>query len=213
MSATSRNAHGQKQGGKPRNRAAGAEARQAEVLGIGHVPLVGQAFRAYLAKACSLQTNRPRGGQYPQLAGDGTENDDRACRIAVHSLGPTQRKVGAALGERSRPIIDVIAPSILLLGFIRGTVLGPIDSVGEVFTSAYGITWLLAIVMIVAIFVWSRFVILAAVDRLATAPLTPDGGPTPELEAALARAKVVTVLELAGFFVIFTLTILMRFGL
>jgi hypothetical protein len=56
-------------------------------------------------------------------------------------------------------------------------------------------------------------VILGAVARLAAAPLTPEGGPTPELDAALSNAKLVTVLELVGFFVIFTCMILMRFGL
>jgi hypothetical protein len=54
---------------------------------------------------------------------------------------------------------------------------------------------------------------MGAVRRLAAAPLTAEGGPTPELEAALARAKQVTVLELIGFLVIFTCMILMRFGL
>jgi hypothetical protein len=56
-------------------------------------------------------------------------------------------------------------------------------------------------------------VIIGAVKRLAVAPLTSDGRWTPELEEAFARAKLVTVLELAGFFVIFTCMILMRFGL
>ncbi len=126
---------------------------------------------------------------------------------------PTQRQIGAALAERATPIIDVLAPSILVLGIIRGTLLGPIDSVEDAFTTAYGLTWLLAMVVIVAVFLWGRFVIVGAVDRLAAAPLTPDGGPTPELEVALARAKLVTVLELLGFFVLFTLMILMRFGL
>lgn len=125
----------------------------------------------------------------------------------------TQRQIGAALGERSRPIIDVLFPAILILGIIRGTLLGPIDSVAEVFTTAYGLTWLLALVMVVVVFFWGRIVILGAVGRLAAAPLTAEGGPTPELDAALARAKLVTVLELLGFFVIFTCMILMRFGL
>ena len=126
---------------------------------------------------------------------------------------PTQRQIGAALAERATPIIDVLAPSILVLGVIRGTLLGPIDSVEDAFTTAYGVTWLLAIVTIVAVFLWGRLVIVRAVDRLAAAPLTPDGGPTPELEVALAQAKRVTVLELLGFFALFTLMILMRFGL
>jgi uncharacterized membrane protein len=125
----------------------------------------------------------------------------------------TQRQIGAALGEYVTPIIDVLAPAIVILGFIRGTLLGPIDSVAEVFTTAYGITWLVALVTAIAVFFWGRIVIVGAVRRLTEAPLTADGGPTPELDAALARAKRVTVLELLGFLVIFTCMILMRFGL
>jgi uncharacterized membrane protein len=126
---------------------------------------------------------------------------------------PAQRDIGAALGDRATPIIDVIAPTILVLGIIRGTLLGPIDSVDDVFGTAYGITWLVAAITIVAVFLWGRFVIIGAVRKLAVAPLTADGGPTPELDTALDRAKQVTVLELLGFFVIFTCMILMRFGL
>jgi hypothetical protein len=45
------------------------------------------------------------------------------------------------------------------------------------------------------------------------APLNPDGTATPELLAAADRVKLVVVLELVGFLVIFTCQILMRFGL
>jgi len=125
----------------------------------------------------------------------------------------TQRAIGMALGDRATPIIDVLAPTILVLGFIRGTFLGPIDSFQDVFTTAYGITWLVALVTIIAVYLWGRLVIIGSVRALNQAPLSADGGPTPELDAALARAKQVTVLELLGFFVIFTCMILMRFGL
>jgi hypothetical protein len=56
-------------------------------------------------------------------------------------------------------------------------------------------------------------VIVPATQVLAHAPVNPDGSPTADLDAALARAKRVTVLELIGFLVIFTCMILMRFGL
>ena len=124
----------------------------------------------------------------------------------------TQQQIGAALGERGTPIIDVLAPSILVLGFIRGTFLGPIDSVQDVFTTGYGITWLVALITIIAVYLWGRLVIIGSVRALNSAPLTAEGGATPELNAALDRAKRVTVLELLGFFVIFTCMILMRFG-
>jgi uncharacterized membrane protein len=126
---------------------------------------------------------------------------------------PVQRQIGARLGSRTEPILDVLVPTIVVLGVIRGTVLGPIRSVADAFTTAYGITWLVALVAAVVVYLWSRFVIIGAVRRLNATPLTADGGPTPEMEAALSRAKQVTVLELLGFLVIFTCMILMRFGL
>jgi hypothetical protein len=43
--------------------------------------------------------------------------------------------------------------------------------------------------------------------------VAPDGSPSPALVAAIDRIKRVTLLELIGFFVIFTAMILMRFGL
>jgi hypothetical protein len=125
----------------------------------------------------------------------------------------TQQKIGAALAERATPIIDAIAPTIAVLGIIRGTLLGPIDSIGEVLTTGYGLTWLVALVTIAATYLWGRLVILGAITRLNAAPVSADGGPTPEMDAALTRAKQVTVVELLGFFIIFTCMILMRFGL
>jgi hypothetical protein len=125
----------------------------------------------------------------------------------------TQRQIGAGLGAHASPIIDVVAPTIIVLGIVRGTLLGPIDSFADVFTTAYGITWLVALLAAIATYLWGRFVIIKAVERMNSAPLTAEGGPTPELDAALARAKQVTVLELGGFLVIFTCMILMRFGL
>jgi uncharacterized membrane protein len=133
---------------------------------------------------------------------------------AVSSLPiTTQRQIGAALTKHATPIIDALMPAIVVLGFIRGTFLGPIDSVTDVFTTAYGITWLVALVAAIATYLWGRLVIVGSVDLLNAAPLTAEGGPTPEFEAALARAKRVTALELLGFGVIFTCMILMRFGL
>jgi hypothetical protein len=51
-----------------------------------------------------------------------------------------------------------------------------------------------------------------ATQRLAAAPVNADGSPSAELDAALSRAKLVTVMELIGFLTIFTCMILMRFG-
>ena len=79
--------------------------------------------------------------------------------------------------------------------------------------TTYGITWLIALLAAIATFLWGRYVIGGAARVMNAAPLGPDGGPTAELERATTRIKQVAVLELLGFFVIFTCMILMRFGL
>ena len=126
---------------------------------------------------------------------------------------PIQRDVGGRYGERSTRIFDVIVPLIIILGFVRGTWLGPIDNVADVVGSAYGITWLLALFTATATFLWGRLVIVPAVRRMNATPLDSAGGATPALVAATDRVKRVVVLELIGFLVIFTCMILMRFGM
>jgi putative copper export protein len=126
---------------------------------------------------------------------------------------PTQRDVGGRYGERATRIIDIIVPIIILLGIVRGTVYGPIDSVEDVLGTAYGLTWLVALVVTVLTYLWGRFVITPAVRAMNRAPLSADGSATPELVHLTDRVKRVVVLELVGFFVIFTCMILMRFGL
>src|SRR4051812_48492455 len=124
---------------------------------------------------------------------------------------PTQRLVGSRYAESAERTFNIVAPTVIVLGIIRGTLLGPIKS-AETLTTPYGYTWLIALVAAIATFLWGRFMIGGAARVMNTAPLAADGGPTPELEAATSRLKLVAVLELLGFVVIFTCMILMRFG-
>jgi hypothetical protein len=126
---------------------------------------------------------------------------------------PVQREIGGRYSERTRRIFLVLIPLVIVLGFVRGTVLGPISSVDYVFTTTYGITWLVGLLAAIATYLWSKLVIERSLDALNAVPLPADGSTSPALEAALTRVKGVVVLELVGFFVIFTCMILMRFGL
>jgi hypothetical protein len=137
--------------------------------------------------------------------------------ITIPALGRlplvTQQAFGAVAGERGLRVIDIVAPGVIVLGILRGTVFGQIHDLNAVFGTVYGLTWLVALVVATATFLWGRYVIVPSTRVLSTAPVNPDGTPTAELESALARAKRVTVLELIGFLVVFTCMILMRFGL
>jgi uncharacterized membrane protein len=129
---------------------------------------------------------------------------------------PRQREVGRAIGEQGFKVIRPVAVAVILLGVIRGTLFGPIDSL-EDFTTAYGITWLVALAFAIGAYTWAERMVAPALERMNAIPeaeaLGPDGNPTPALEATIAVVKRNTVLELGFFLVIFTCMILMRFGL
>ncbi len=124
-----------------------------------------------------------------------------------------QREISSYIGARATPIFHVVVPMIIVLGFVRGTFLGPIKSVDILLGSAYGMTWLTALIVTILTYLFGLFVILPALRRMDAVPLSPDGSATPALVAATNRVKRLVTLELIGFLVIFTCMILMRFGL
>jgi hypothetical protein len=99
---------------------------------------------------------------------------------------------------------------------MRGTVFGPIKSL-EVLGTTYGITWLVALVAAIATLYWGLRVLTPAIDKLNAIPdsetTQADGTMSPRLAAIIDDIQRKGVLELIGFFVIFTCMILMRFGL
>jgi hypothetical protein len=60
------------------------------------------------------------------------------------------------------------------------------DSFDDVFAKAYGLTWLVALLVTVGVFVWGRLVITPAVRAMNKVPLDASGAATPELVAATA---------------------------
>ncbi len=124
-----------------------------------------------------------------------------------------QREVASLIGARSTPIFHVVVPLIIGLGFVRGTFLGPIKSVEILVGTAYGLTWLVALIVATLTYLWGLLVIIPGLRAMDRATVNADGTPTPELEAATNRVKLLVSLELLGFLVIFTCMILMRFGL
>jgi len=135
---------------------------------------------------------------------------------AIQTLSlPKQREFGSAVGARAVRVIVPVSGLVILLGIVRGTLFGPVKSL-DVLTSTYGLTWLLALVAAIATFFWGYRVITPAVERLNEVEegeaTLPDGTPSPRLAAIIADIKRKTLLELVGFFVIFTCMILMRFG-
>lgn len=118
-----------------------------------------------------------------------------------------QQKVGGLLGPRTSRVLVPVGLTVVLLGFLRGTVFGQLHSLDAVFGSAYGITWFCALLLGIGLMLWGLLVLVPRAEALTTAP-------SPEEYGARARTlKVLTLLELLGFVAIFTCMILMRFGL
>ena len=127
-----------------------------------------------------------------------------------------QREFGAAVGRQGFRVIPPVAMAVIALGILRGTVFGPIQSL-EALGTAYGITWLVALVLAIGAYLWAERMIRPALDRMNAIPeadaIGADGKPTAALASAIADAKRLTILELGFFLAIFTCMILMRFGL
>ncbi len=128
----------------------------------------------------------------------------------------SQREIGRAIGEQGFKVIRPVSAAVILLGIVRGTVYGPIKGLDDL-TTAYGITWLVALAFSIGAATWAEVMVKPAIERMNAIPeaeaLSADGTPARGLAAAIGQVKRVAVLELGFFLVIFTCMILMRFGL
>ena len=128
-----------------------------------------------------------------------------------------QRTVSKPLTIFSDRVLIPAAILVIALGLIRGIVFGPVRSLDILFGTAYGITFLIASLAAIATFLWGHFAVGRAARHLEAFPLTDvmkSGGTVAVAFAArVQRVKLLALLELLGFFIIFTCMILMRFGL
>jgi uncharacterized membrane protein len=130
--------------------------------------------------------------------------------IAMYFLvGPTLaelpesqgRITNSRLGEVGRRVFPVVSVLVLLLGILRGTVFGRIQSFDELFTT-YGIVWIIALVFTLGlIFTGARYM----------GPLLEGINESPDYRAAGERIRAVSRIDLGLFGIVFTCMILMRF--
>src|SRR5688572_17193869 len=65
---------------------------------------------------------------------------------ALMELPESQGRItNARLGAIGARVFPFVAVLVVLLGIVRGTVFGPIDSVGALLGTTYGWTWLVAL--------------------------------------------------------------------
>jgi uncharacterized membrane protein len=116
----------------------------------------------------------------------------------------SQREANFELGTLGQRVFPIVAPLVILLGIVRGTVFGPIDSLEALFGTTYGITWLVALVVAVGIVVNGARNLGPSFTALKDAP---------DFAAASQRVQRFAQIDLVGFVIVFTCMILMRFGL
>lgn len=117
--------------------------------------------------------------------------------------------------EQSERMMLIAASGTIVLGIIRGTVFGGIKDVADL-GSAYGIYWLIGLVAACVTYAYGTWYLSPRANRLgaemAAAGVGPGGKLSPELAARMSRLKVLALLELVGFFTIFTAMIAMHFA-
>lgn len=128
-----------------------------------------------------------------------------------------QRAVSKPLTLFTNRLLFPAATLVILLGLVRGTIFGPVQSWNFLVGTAYGMTFLIASLAAMATFLWGHLVIDQAAQRLDAFPLEEvmksGGAVALAFAAQVKRLKVLALLQMLGFFVIFTCMILMRFGL
>jgi uncharacterized membrane protein len=124
---------------------------------------------------------------------------------ALMELPESQGRItNARLGAIGARVFPIVAVLVILLGVVRGTVFGPINSLDDLFGTAYGWTWLVALIATIGLlYTGARHI----------GPIFEGLNTTKDYAADAARLRRVSAIDLGIFFVVFTCMILMRFGL
>jgi putative copper export protein len=125
---------------------------------------------------------------------------------------PGKQTFVAALERRIHRLLPPIAGMTIVLGILRGTVLGPINSLEVATSTAYGRTWLAALVLGIATLLLGARGMGGSFTRLAGLVLTADDAARAAYTAQLRQIRLVGYLTLTGFLGTFICMVLMRFG-
>lgn len=136
---------------------------------------------------------------------------------ALNVLPPDQqRRLGRQLAGSLRRYYSAAAGVAMLFGILRGTLFGPIKGPDMLFGTAYGLTWLASLILTIGLaFIGSRYSAPTAERMYRDDSLWgfgPNEAPPAGLVAHVQLLRTIGLIELAGFFVVFTLMVFMRFG-
>jgi uncharacterized membrane protein len=121
---------------------------------------------------------------------------------ALAELPESQGRItNSRLGQIGARVFPIVSVLVIILGFLRGTVFGRIQSLDEL-VEPYGIAWLIGLVFTLGlIYTGARYI----------APQFESLKDAPDYGAAVQRLRAVSRIDLGLFGVVFTCMILMRF--
>jgi uncharacterized membrane protein len=129
---------------------------------------------------------------------------------AVMRLGPSMRReLLTALMGRASLVLVWAGYLTVTAGFLRGTVFGRIQSTDVLFGTRYGVVWLAAFGVGVFLALWSHLVLRRSALKMIAIHL-PAATPTGADPAR--RDLIPRIVEMAGFFVLFTFMIVLKFS-
>jgi uncharacterized membrane protein len=126
---------------------------------------------------------------------------------------------GTVMGRLAKYTPRLVVPAsilVILLGLLRGTVFGPIQSLSVLFGTAYGVTWMIALAFALINFVEGIGIgkLAESLNTIEVDAQTLEEGKVPTaLATKMQQIKRRTLISLLVFLPIFTCMILMRFGL
>ena len=136
--------------------------------------------------------------------------------VVLPALGrapqPGKQTFVGALQERLHRLLPLVAGMTILLGVLRGTIMGPVSSLQLALGTAYGRTWTAALVFSVATLIVGARGIGGGFMRLATMAVTADGASRAAYNTQLQKIRLAGYLAILGFLAAITCMILMRFG-
>jgi uncharacterized membrane protein len=128
----------------------------------------------------------------------------------VMRLGPSVRRE-LLTGMLGRASVVLVWTGYLTVtaGFLRGTVFGRIQSTDVLFGTRYGIVWLAALGVGIFLALWSHLVLSRSARKMLAVPqpATASGPPAAPRPDPMPR-----IVEMVGFFVLFTLMIVLKFS-
>ncbi|HEV2237682.1 MAG TPA: hypothetical protein VGR57_13555 [Ktedonobacterales bacterium] len=125
---------------------------------------------------------------------------------------PGKQAFVAALERQLHRLLPVVAGMTILLGILRGTVLGAVTSLDAATGTAYGRTWLAALILGIVTLILGARGVGGGFTRLASLVLTVDDAARVAYAAQLRRIRLAGYLTLAGFLGTFICMVLLRFG-